>query len=188
MVIIVIVVGAFIGLFSFTSQEEPNQVVAPIPTPIPTPTPTPKAEINTSNWQTYRNDEFGFEVRYPEGWIFRFVSQTFVSPVHSSFAIQNVSNESRWINILIGEEINEISPYDPISQWNIDGMPARQFSVQIIPSNIGVSPPGAEFPDFPIHPGLWIEKDGMFYAFVFYGIEEIGGIFDQILSTFRFVE
>jgi hypothetical protein len=25
-------------------------------------------DIDTSNWKTYRNEEFGFEVKYPEGW------------------------------------------------------------------------------------------------------------------------
>lgn len=25
-------------------------------------------EIDTSNWKTYRNEEYGFEVKYPEGW------------------------------------------------------------------------------------------------------------------------
>ena len=25
-------------------------------------------EIDTSNWKTYRNKEYGFEVKYPEGW------------------------------------------------------------------------------------------------------------------------
>lgn len=26
-------------------------------------------EIDTSNWKTYRNEEYGFEIRYPEDWI-----------------------------------------------------------------------------------------------------------------------
>ena len=32
------------------------------------PPPSPKEEIDTSNWKTYRNEEYGFEVKYPEEW------------------------------------------------------------------------------------------------------------------------
>jgi hypothetical protein len=27
-----------------------------------------KKDTDTSNWKTYRNDEYGFEIRYPDGW------------------------------------------------------------------------------------------------------------------------
>jgi len=37
------------------------------PAPISTPTPTPDntSEIDTSDWKVYKNEEFGFEVEYP---------------------------------------------------------------------------------------------------------------------------
>lgn len=40
-------------------------------TPLP-PAPSSQSQgVDTSSWQTYRNDEFSFEVRYPQGWAVR---------------------------------------------------------------------------------------------------------------------
>ena len=63
LIIGVIVLGALIGLSALTTQEEPEQVVEPTP-----PISIQKKEINTSDWQTYTNEEFGFEVKYPPLW------------------------------------------------------------------------------------------------------------------------
>jgi len=38
-----------------------------VQTPSSVPSPQPQT-LDTSGWQTYRNDEFGFEVRYPSDW------------------------------------------------------------------------------------------------------------------------
>jgi hypothetical protein len=63
---IVFVIG---GIFFFgqTSQppEGPTTQSTPSPSPVPTPQPAAMPEI-PDNWQTYRNAEFGFEVKYPE--------------------------------------------------------------------------------------------------------------------------
>lgn len=147
-----------------------------------------KLIADTSTWQTYRNEELGFEVKYPDDWLFRLSSQTFVPSRKSSFAIENTQNPKQWIQIEVGESRNDFaSENDPLSNNKVDGIPARKFLVPTaLHQAIGMPPPGSDF-KLPSFPGLWVEKGGRFYSFVFYGTESIKGIYDQILSTFRFI-
>jgi len=55
LIIVALGAGASYGIWWWGSQ---NSQVA-----IPTVTPDP-----TANWKIYRNDQYGFEFRYPEGW------------------------------------------------------------------------------------------------------------------------
>jgi len=53
------------GIWLLKSMQ-PVQVIQ-TPPPAPTSTAQPQTEIlDTSNWQTYRNDEFGFQFDYPD--------------------------------------------------------------------------------------------------------------------------
>jgi len=81
--IFVIVLFAFVAAlnmtvyFSSVKNTPPIAVqptVTPIPNPSPTPTPTVKPTpapptvtpaIDISNWKTYRNEEYGYEFKYP---------------------------------------------------------------------------------------------------------------------------
>ncbi|MBU0466463.1 MAG: hypothetical protein KKF39_02175, partial [Nanoarchaeota archaeon] len=50
----VLVGGGILGYQEYTARQE-------------TPTPTSPIE-ETANWKVYRNEEYGFEVKYPEDW------------------------------------------------------------------------------------------------------------------------
>jgi hypothetical protein len=54
-----------------TNQDVNQAVNQDVNTNIATTTAaTSTAEMDTSNWKTYRNEEYGFEFKYPEEWSF----------------------------------------------------------------------------------------------------------------------
>lgn len=59
----------YIGKRPGQPQKEP--VISPSTEPeeiTPETTPTEPNEIDTSDWKTYRNEEYGFEINYPREW------------------------------------------------------------------------------------------------------------------------
>ena len=77
-----------------------------------TPTSTPEASIDISNWKTYRNEEYGFEFKYPEGWkMYQKALTSFVPPLA----------EADWANLpILGVGFFDKSLNQSINDW-IDG-------------------------------------------------------------------
>lgn len=64
-------------------------------------------EVDTSNWQTYRNEEYGFEVKYPEGWEVSSLNTSSAQFVSDDILFDqfNFIKDGIKINIVSGENV-----------------------------------------------------------------------------------
>lgn len=145
-------------------------------------------EDETANWKTYRNEEYGFEVRYPEKWMIRLASQTFVSPRQISFVIENPENKNEVVQLIVNQDpqISNQGFDKNVSFVNktLGGISAREYRFPHPGEDVAVPQPGP-------HTGLWAEKNNQIYVLVFFDVSEIQemqGIYNQILSTFKFIK
>ncbi len=180
-------IGFFLGIryqemidLTERQQEENNLSIPRIPTPTPIPMPT--IDPSTANWKTYRNEEFGFEVGYPESW-------TTLERSSQSVEFQHPDN-SPYISLVVFENIGgrgdesvggitfcEAYPGQCTTQkLNIDGVQtAIEWRLHDASVNFGI--PGKNYV-ISIAFNSNFEKTSS---------EEMK-LFLQILSTFRFTQ
>ncbi len=71
LVVVIALLMGTVGYFAFVKKSEPVTQQPTLPTTTQTPTPqqpSPTPINETANWKTYKNDTYGFEVKYPSDW------------------------------------------------------------------------------------------------------------------------
>lgn len=143
------------------------------PKQITQPSPTPAAEtVDTSNWQTYRNEEFGYTLEIPKDWKVHCLSDEY-----SKFCMfrspQNVKDAERY------PVSSELPPASLTIFEVVDKSTYLDFAVKREDVRIGENVFNTyEVKGASLNYGL---ANGDRYYF-FYGHDT------QILSTFRFIE
>lgn len=158
-----------------------QQMLFPVTSPVLQP-----QTLDTSTWQTYRNDEFGFEMRYPTDWIVEIDALFFQDEIKSSkteslITILEMENPE---NLSFDDWVGKVSlladdpPTRPIGEYAtfINGVRAYRFDSY--PSDR----PFAEISE------IFIESptNRIFNIYATSAVREDRGVVNQILSTFRF--
>jgi len=173
--LIVVVLAVIVGGGALWYEKRPEQQYQPVE--------IKKSEI--ANWETYRNDEYGFEIKYPKDW------QVEVSAV-KSIKIKNLISGS-YFEIIENKNENNLT----LNEWFkeltiIDGRPtlkasAKETSINGVKAyklNSELEPPN---PLFEIV-GIADTQKRIFTLYAYSRQLDDNIILEKMLSTFKFIK
>jgi len=139
----------------------------------------------TANWKTYRNDEFGFEVKYPSGW-FAYDDRNF--PCEYALFSRKQISDCRFADYIPADfYVFKTDLYNPFPK----SLPNQIYTPFILDGEKGVINFATEQSDGPRakNTTILVNHNGYGYMITFLNIDYQGNheqVFDQILSTFKF--
>lgn len=191
-----------IGYLFVQNKQLQNQKVQPVlpiqnpsstnnfPTPVPAPTVDP-----TANWKTFTNDKFGYSFKYPSDWEVIRAMNTWTQvqlsrKISETEARQkNLPNSGGFFVVDVSINYNKFTRPDttPSSSWitevtnlTVSGVQANKYRTTFTQSiRPGVNPGDGETTVMMSHNGIdfaLLLRDNRYQD-----------IFDQILSTFKFI-
>lgn len=183
LIAILALIGVMMVVFGLQKKEQPIEemvIESIIPKETATTTTEVSSEIDTSNWKTYRNEEFGFEVKYQPYW------QT------GTYDIVGIQDK-RFIPMIFNQYDSNQNTALPLLNFTISdkgfNFPNENyFKDELIHGNLFKIYKSSEFLGFNYYTEISLKNN-------FYFLIKVGQIesndealnrFREIISTFRF--
>lgn len=198
LIIFLVAAGTAVGIFYYYSKIDKE--LSSLSTEVSKP-------IDTSNWKTYKNEKYGFEIKYPKSWVMAEVNSGFVDDDGAIVTFETPDTDE-----LIEEKM--ISPgYRHnlvISYWDTIGDEPEgkinNLNAKSIPDYLKKNPFVQKISETTIAGykayeilsvgygqayGIWIDKEGHVYKLYFsrtWDKSKLGEIENNMLSTFKFID
>jgi len=204
-----IAVGGILLLRKIQPAQAPTLPPAAqqIPPPSPQPQPSDTSDFTLSEiegWQTYRNEEFGFEMRYPRRWysVWRNESVLELSNEQMS-AVGTGSENAVMLQLIVVRETSLTDLFEALKNAKI-GVPYEEnlviytkledFQIGEVPAvRYKADRTAISYIGLPIGEEILFRKGTVAFQISFIGFTDSAlnqqkELMNQILSTFRFIE